>query len=243
MEAYDFTEQPTIEETVLQIQQGNKVMQDYLLKAYQPFIAKTVSEVCKRFINPKRDDEFSIGLFAFNEALFLYAKKKGSSFLSFAKLIIKRKVIDYIRYQSRRQQAISLDQFYDEELMENPAEIVAVLTKYNDERHAISLKEEILEYMNKLKQYNLCFAELEDISPKHWDARDNAVRVARILIEDEEMRNFVLAKKKLPMKRLEKSVTLSKKTLERNRKYILAVFIVLNENFTYLKEYIRDTGK
>ena len=91
MEAYDFTERPTIEETVLQIQQGNKDMQDYLLKAYQPFIAKTVSEVCKRFINPKRDDEFSIGLFAFNEALFLYAKNKGSSFLSFAKLIIKRK--------------------------------------------------------------------------------------------------------------------------------------------------------
>ncbi|MHA6251606.1 RNA polymerase sigma-I factor [Oceanobacillus sp. CAU 1775] len=243
MEMIDFTEQPSIEDTVQQIQQGNKDLQNYLLKAYQPFIAKTVSEVCKRFINPEKDDEFSIGLYAFNEALFLYAKNKGSTFLSFAKLIIKRKVIDYIRYQARRQQAISFDQYYDEDLMENPAEIVAVLTKYDEERDTSRLHEEIIEYITKLREYNLCIAELEEIAPKHWDARDNAVCVARTLTKDKAMREYVLSKKKLPMKRLEKSVHLSKKTLERNRKYILAVFIVLNGNFIYLEEYIKDKGK
>ena len=42
-------------------------------------------------------DEFSIGLQAFNEALDAYQSDKGASFLYFAKMVINRRVIDYIR--------------------------------------------------------------------------------------------------------------------------------------------------
>lgn len=243
MQAYSLTERIPVEEIVVQIQQGDKEMHDYLLKSYQPFTAKAVSEVCKRYIDPLIDDEFSIGLSAFNEAIFLYCPEKGNSFLSFAKLIVKRKVIDYIRYNSKRQNYLSFDQFYDEERMENPAEISVVIEQYNEEQDAINRREETLDYREKLREFNLSLSELAEVSPKHRDARDNAVKIARVLLDNDELKKYVLTKKKLPIKKLEKHVHVSKKTLERNRKFILAIFIVLNGNYIYLQDYLKEVGK
>ena len=231
-----------LEEMVASIQQGNTTLQNYLLNKYQPFIAKSVSEVCKRYIDPLKDDEFSIGLSAFNEAIFSYCPDRGSSFLSFAKLVVKRKVIDYIRYNQRRPTPLSLDESFDAEQMENPMELTAVIEKYNQEQDTIRRREEIMDFKEKLAEYKLTLVEVTEVSPKHRDARISAVKVARILFDDSELREFVQAKKKLPIKELLKKVEVSKKTLERNRKFILAVFIVLSGDFIYLKEYLKGVG-
>ena len=42
---------------------------DAFIQAYKPYIAKVTSRFCKRYIDPTRDDEFSIALSAFNEAV------------------------------------------------------------------------------------------------------------------------------------------------------------------------------
>ena len=91
----------TLEETVLLIQKGDKELQNQLIEQYKPFVAKTVSSVCKRYIT-ENDDEFSIGLIAFNDAIEKYSTDKGSSLFAFAELVIKRKVIDYIRKEARQ---------------------------------------------------------------------------------------------------------------------------------------------
>ncbi|MFD2630259.1 RNA polymerase sigma factor SigI [Oceanobacillus kapialis] len=232
-----------LEELITAVQRGDKYIQNYLLKTYQPFIAKCVSEVCKRYIDPEKDDEFSIGLSAFNEAMMSYASNKGSSFLSFAKLVVKRKVIDYIRYMKKRPASISLDETFDAEQMDNPLEISAVKKRYQEEQDAWHRREEILDYKEKLKAYKLTLDELTEASPKHRDARDSAVKTARTLFEDSELRSFVFHKKKLPIKQLVRKVNVSKKTIERNRKFILAVFIVLAEDYLYLKEYLKGVGQ
>lgn len=92
----------TLEETVELIQQGDTALNNELIESYKPFIAKTVSSVCKRYIH-ESDDEFSIGLIAFNEAIQKYSPDKGSSLISFSEVLIKRRVIDYIRKQSKFQ--------------------------------------------------------------------------------------------------------------------------------------------
>nr|WP_077357300.1 RNA polymerase sigma factor SigI [Virgibacillus halodenitrificans] len=232
-----------LEEMIASAQQGDEQIQNYLLKTYQPFIAKCVSEVCKRYIDPKKDDEFSIGLSAFNEAILSYSPDKGSSFLSFANLVVKRKVIDYIRYVQKRPLGISLDETYDAELMENPIEIVAVKRNFQMEQDAWRRKEEIMDFKEKLKEYKLTLLELTESSPKHKDARDSAVRTARILFEDEKLHSYVLDKKKLPIKDLIKRVNVSKKTLERNRKFILAIFVVLSNDYVYLQDYLKGVGQ
>ncbi|MEN2767762.1 RNA polymerase sigma-I factor [Ornithinibacillus xuwenensis] len=233
----------SMEELITIAQQGDEAVQNYLLKTYQPFIAKCVSEVCKRYIDPEHDDEFSIGLSAFNEAIRMFSPDRGSSFLTFANLVIKRKVIDYIRYNNKYPTAISLDETYDEEKMENPTEIEAVKEIYQQEQDAWYRREEIAEFKKKLSAYKLSLAELAEIAPKHRDARDTAVRIARLIRDDTELSEFVERKKKLPIKDLAKKVDVSKKTLERNRKYILAIFIVLSEDYVFLQDYLKGVGQ
>lgn len=232
-----------LETMIASAQQGDHTVQNYLLKTYQPFIAKCVSEVCKRYIDPSRDDEFSIGLSAFNEAILAYSAERGGSFLSFARLVVKRKVIDYIRYIQKRPQVVSLDESYDTEKMENPVEIIAVKEQYQQEQDAWYRRDEIMDFKEKLGTYKLTLDELTVVSPKHRDARDSAVHTARVIYENAHLREYVQRKKKLPIKELVKHVDVSKKTLERNRKFILAIFIVLSEDYVYLKDYIKGVGQ
>ncbi|HLR40029.1 MAG TPA: RNA polymerase sigma-I factor [Virgibacillus sp.] len=232
-----------LEEMIALAQAGDDTIQNYLLKTYQPFIAKCVSEVCRRYIDPQRDDEFSIGLSAFNDAIFSFSSEKGSSFFSFAKLVVKRRVIDYIRSINKTPLAASLDELYDEEQMENPLEIAAAKEIHFQELDAWHRKEEIRDFQEKLRTYKLTLEELTEISPKHKDSRESAVQIARIIFEDPELREHVRTKKRMPMKDLVNKVNVSKKTLERNRKFILAMFIVFNEDYVYLKDYLKGVGQ
>lgn len=233
----------SLNELITLAQHGDQTVQNYLLKMYQPFIAKCVSEVCKRYIDPKRDDEFSIGLSGFNEAILAYSAERGSSFFTFAKLVVKRKVIDYIRYIQKMPTAVSLDETYDVEQMENPIEIVAVKEQYQIEQDAWYRREEIIDFKEKLKAYKLTLEDLTEVSPKHKDARDSAVSIARLLYENDQLRKYVMQKKKLPIKELVSVVNVSKKTLERNRKFILAMFVVLSGDYIYLQDYLKGVGQ
>ncbi len=53
---------------------------------------------------------------------------------------------------------------------------------------------------------------------------------------------LMLQKRMLPIKELLDQVNVSRKTLERNRKFIIAVALIFNGPYPYLKDYlhIRD---
>ncbi|WP_017186056.1 RNA polymerase sigma-I factor [Alkalibacillus haloalkaliphilus] len=235
-----------LEEQVRAVQHGDEDARHHLLSSYQPFIATSVSKVCKRYIDPERDDEFSVGFMAFNEAIDSYSEEKGSSFLTFARLVITRKVIDYIRKESVDVTTVSLDQSDDEEEQTNAADWrLSQVSKdaFEEEQVAWYRQMEIEEYNRKLEEYKLSFSELVSVSPKHQDAKESAKEVARFVYENKEFRKYVLTKKRLPIKKIEPHVNVSKKTIERNRKYILAVFVLLVEDFTYLKEYVQGVNE
>lgn len=230
----------TLEETVLLIQEGDRNLLDELIDAYKPFIAKTVSSVCKRYIY-ETDDEFSIGLIAFNEAIEKYSPERGSSLLSFSEIIIKRRVIDYIRKQTKNQH-ISID-LTDASSEEESAGTVIVnelsLDDYHKKRDEQLRKDEIQHFQALLTTFDLSFSDLVENSPKHADARKNAIIAAKMLIEDQELKKILFEKKRLPIKQLEKMVNVSRKTIERNRKYIIAIALILSSDYVFMKDYIK----
>ena len=99
-------------------------------------------------------------------------------------------------------------------------------------------KEEIVRFSEVLKQYHLSFSDLLQQSPKHVDARKNAITVAKTLAENDELKELFLTKN-LPIKHLENQVEVSRKTIERNRKYIMAITLILIGDFIFLKDYIK----
>lgn len=70
-----------------------------LIKQCEFFILRTASDISKRYIS-NNDDEYSIALLAFVQAIEGYDIDKGS-FFSFAELLMKRRLVDYFRTQSK----------------------------------------------------------------------------------------------------------------------------------------------
>jgi RNA polymerase sigma factor len=229
----------TLEESVESIQQGNASLQNDLIKQYKPFIAKSVSSVCKRYIS-ETDDEFSIGLIAFNEAIEKYSAEKGSSLLSFADLLIKRRVIDFIRKEARsRTVSLELGHENDDENSVSKLESNLSVDEYQKELERQHRNEEIIHFQKVLVDFGLSFRELVDNSPKHADARYNAMAIAKTIVDDKQLKTHLFEKKQLPIKLLEPRVTVSRKTIERNRKYIIAMTLILVGDYIYLKDYIK----
>lgn len=230
----------SLEETVELIQQGDTALNNELIESYKPFIAKTVSSVCKRYIH-ESDDEFSIGLIAFNEAIQKYSPDKGSSLISFSEVLIKRRVIDYIRKQSKFQNLSfnGVSKLEDDDTASSAIEDELSIEDYRKKTDEELRKEEIFQFTQILQEFGLTFSDLIEQSPKHADARKNAMTVAKILVENEELKSILFDKKKLPIKQLEDYVSLSRKTIERNRKYIIAISLILTGDYVFLKDYIK----
>ena len=97
-----------IDEIVIKAQK-DKAIYEKLIIENEFFIISTTSKATNKYIN-KSDDEWSIALNAFNEAVNSYNMDKGS-FYSFAELVIKRRIIDYLRKESKRSSEILVDSY------------------------------------------------------------------------------------------------------------------------------------
>ncbi|RXT05714.1 RNA polymerase sigma-I factor [Ammoniphilus sp. CFH 90114] len=230
-----------LEEDIRLAQNGDLDVRNQLISQYTPFISQVASKVCKRFIDPSRDDEFSVAMEAFDEAINKYTIGKGSSFLSFADLVIRRRIIDYIRKESRHRGQLSFEHTIEgeEDSDLSPIETQASIQQYQLDYEASLRREEIEHYKEKLKEFDIDLMDLPDISPKHADARQNAIEVARVLVRSERLSTLFTEKKKLPMKELMNEVEVSRKTVERNRNYIVAIILLLMEDYRYLQSYLQ----
>lgn len=229
------------EELALMAQNGDDTALHHLLQSYSPFMKKTAAQVCKRFIDD-HDDEYSIALSAFHEAVQGYEKEKNASFLTFAHLIIRRRVIDFIRKESQRTEFVHDFSASSNEDAESSKwiEETASIKNFNLEKQAEIRREEIVLYEAILKEFDLSFQMLAKIAPMHEDARQTAVQIAQMVAETEEYREFLMNKRKLPIKEIEKMVRVSRKTIERYRKYIIAMALLLQSDLHYLKDYLKE---
>jgi RNA polymerase sigma factor len=230
-----------LQEKLERIRAGDTKARNQLLQEYIPFIAKSASQATGRYIRRGMDDEFSIALTAFNEAIDHFDFKRGTSFLSFADTVIKRRLIDFFRSKAAKDRDVPFTEFEVEDDEDNIINYVEVQKSL--EAHAFQLeeerrREEIGRYMELLSAFNITLEELVELSPKHADARQNAMEVARVIAEHEELRTFLYEKKALPLKQLMQYVSVSRKTVERQRKYIIAIALILTNDLEMLQEYI-----
>ena len=231
-------EKSDAEVTVLQAQSGDEQALHDLLFSYSPFMKKTASQVCKRFIDD-HDDEYSVALFAFNEAVQKFDQNNNASFLTFAHMVIRRRVIDFIRKESRRDEFSHDFMPAAEPEMHNSIEEQAASHAYNTKQQNQKRREEIALYEEMLQQYGLSFQVLVKVSPAHQDARLTSIQIAQLVAETDEYKDYLLEKKKLPIKEIEKLVKVSRKTIERNRKYIIAMALLQMSDLHFLKDYLK----
>ncbi|HYG60849.1 MAG TPA: RNA polymerase sigma factor SigI [Symbiobacteriaceae bacterium] len=219
---------------------GDKQAREDLIRQFTPLALRVGSQVSGRYLQVGRDEEVSIGLLGLNEAIDRFDAERGASFVSFAEMVIKRRLIDFYRRQKGRNEIplSELESEDDEGNVLQSAERKQAVAVFEKQQEAEDRKHEIIRYSKRLAEYGIRFGELVEICPKHEDARERALEAARLVARTPLFAQHMQAKKELPLKQLEERVGVSRKTLERQRKYIIAVALIMLEDFYHLRQYI-----
>ncbi len=227
----------SVNSIVMSIQNGDEELRNTFIKSYEPFIAKTVSKTIGGYIVTRDSEEYSVGLDAFNEAIDKFNEQKYFVFLSFSEQVIRRRVIDYIRSNSKTSKTLPFTYFE-----ENKAEFEEkyLSTGSEDGFEEVEYKEEIQKFEQLLSQFDITVEGLADCSPKHKDARQSLIRVAKLLAEDDGLFSMMFKKGNIPYKELEKISAVNKRTIQRNSKFITAVAIIFKYKFEIFKSYIAE---
>lgn len=208
------------------------------------FILSVASRTMKRYVTDS-DDEWSVALIAFDEAVRSYEESKGD-FKLFAGMVIKRRLIDHIRSESRHNAEISVEPYAmdgdtgdSDEATGLQLEVKSRTAEMADAADSSgSIREEIAHLSTELKEYGISFFELEEASPRAEKTKNACAIAVRTLIGDEDMKASMKKKKTLPMKELSKVSGVDRKTLERHRKYLIAVALILTGDLPHMAEYV-----
>ncbi|MNN31180.1 RNA polymerase sigma factor SigI [compost metagenome] len=216
----------SIESAIQRAQEGNRSERDRIIEQYRPYILRTVAQVCKRPIGWE-NDEASIGIIAFNEAIDRYDKVTGKTFENFAYMVIHNRLVDEFRRQGKIIKAESITLNDSQGIFEQSAnEISSSLEVYNREQSAAELAMELLAYDEALQKYGVSLEELEECSPKHKDSRKQMIQIAKYFSEQPEWVEILKKTKRLPIRKMLKFSKVVPKTLERHRKYIIALVLI-----------------
>ncbi|HHU69095.1 MAG TPA: RNA polymerase sigma-I factor, partial [Thermoanaerobacterales bacterium] len=94
---------------------NNPYVRNSFIHENREFILQFSSFVCKRQLDWTNDDELSVAIIAFNEAIDSYNISLGKDFINYAKIVIKNRLIDYFRKESKHRY-VPIDVDVDEEV-------------------------------------------------------------------------------------------------------------------------------
>ena len=238
------TEAAAAADLVAAAQAGDREARDLVLAQFRGLVLRVGARVCGRYLRVGRDDEVSVGLLALNEAIDRYRGEVGASFPAFAEMVVRRRLIDHFRREAGRREVprSALEREDEEGGRWDAAEWEEAQDIDRARREAEDRRAEIAEFAALLRPYGVTLRDLAAQSPQHADARSRAVAVARRLAENPEWVEHLRRKKALPLRELEAvpDLGVSRKTLERQRKFIIAVAVILMERLPALREYLPE---
>ena len=226
-------------DTLISAQSGDPLVREDLIRSHKAFIARVSSKVCSRYLTWDNDDELSIALVAFNEAIDSFDPHGGACFHSFVQMVIRRRLVDYFRKEGKHQHlSFSPINSEDEELSRYALD--TSLEQYQESENQEFFAQVVEYYVTVLCDYNVTLDDLIKISPKHSDRKQTLTRAAVTLSENPELMVHLQAHRLLPIKELELLTGIKRKVLEKGRKYLIALALILSQpDFYPLKIFMQ----
>jgi len=226
------TEQDRTISLIQRVQQGDERARETLITNYHGYIINLARQYTRENCDILHTDAYSVALIAFNEAIDKYSPGKKTFFPSFAGQIIKRRLIDLVRSSAK---------YKPEIITENIPEYAAENTK--DLEQQGDLAEDIAWFEQSLADFDISMEDLVRETPKHKDTRCKAIAMARQIAGDPALLARLKQRKKLPFKSLLFQFRCNPKTIQRHRKYIIAVCIAISGSSIYLRDYVLRVAK
>ncbi len=203
---------------------SDSVKADDLISAYLPFIRSEAAKHMARNCT-EQDDEYSIAMVAFYEAIMGYDKSRGA-FLNYAAMLIKSRILDYNRKEARHKGIISI---YSKEGdgEQTLADTLADSNDYFEQTvNRESVANEIKEFAVVLSEYGICFSDVADNCPKQSRSVERCKSAIHYAVKTPKVLDDLKRTKRVPLAEIVNGSGADRKTLERHRKYILAMLLI-----------------
>ena len=214
---------------------------DELIRRYIPFIRAESSKFLGRFCTDS-DDEYSIAMIAFHEAIQGYSRERGA-FTKYAALLIRSRLTDYTRKEMRHQGNLSLEESGEEDDRTLLDQIADSRDHYAEAHNLEATQQEIAELAGVLASFGVSFADIADHSPKQERTMETCLKAVRYAMENQQLLEELLRTKKLPMAELTADAGCDRKTLERHRKYLLAMLVIQTNGYEIIRGHLRHVWK
>jgi RNA polymerase sigma factor len=226
--------------------EGNAAERERLIGEYRPYIIGIVRKMLGTQASALSGDsvltrdEYSIGLIAFNEAIDQFRPVTGVPFLTFAGLVINRRLVDWFRREKRDRSVL---RFSDLEEDEGTPMVERMAAPSGDLLAEMEAEEEILRLRNRLAAMGLSLFRLQRGFPRHQDSRQMCIRIARILREDETMLEALEKTRRLACADLARRSGTPLKTIEKNRGNIILLALMMDSGLEVIKGYLKQYGE
>lgn len=116
------------------------------------------------------------------------------------------------------------------------------LEQYQENENQEVLAQVVEYFVRVLSDYNVTLDDLIKVSPKHKERKQTLTRVALALSNNPDLMKYLKTHKLLPIKELELLTSVKRKVLEKGRKYLIALALILSEPYFYpLKIFMQIT--
>lgn len=193
-------------------------LRDSFLESHREFVRRYASFVSHRPLNWENDDELSVGLIALNDAIDSYDPRSGLGFLSYAKVLIRRRLIDHFRKSS----ALGV-----EEPLEENVRVAAGSAL--DEEERLERAYEMSRLEQRMAEFGISLDDLVRSSPAHAPTRESLKEVALAVRARTDLAERLQATGQLPLKEIQAMTGCSRKVLETWRKYLISLIVILTD--------------
>lgn len=222
---------------------GNARAKNIFIEKHQQFIIRSVRKITRRPIQLS-DDEWSIGLIAFSEAVDGYRQKRGD-FLAYAYTVMGRRLTDHYRKTARVTREIEVEPcaFTGESEETEEGIVYAIHAAAQPVHERESLRDEIEAANDLLRRYGFGFFDLTTCSPHTDKTRQICASAIACVLRDSDLVSAMRRKHTLPAGRICEITGIPVKTLDRYRRYIIAVTVLMQEDYPFLQEYLHLVRK
>lgn len=177
-------------------------------------------------------------MLAFYEAVRQYDADRGP-FLSFARSVIRTRLIDGFRKAGRRPPVVSFDdEAEDDEGYRADPTAPAAAEAFARETETRERRDEIVRFSAELAAWDLTFRDLAEASPKAAKTKAACGALVRELMIDAELRDPFLRSRQLPIAAICQRTGIPRKIAERHRRYIVSAVLVLTGDYPHMAEHL-----
>lgn len=220
----------------LELARIDKRSMNVLLHDYMPFIKKCVSAVF--FKADERRNNTTEAMLAFVHSVQTYNVESGA-FIPYAQTVIRNRLINAaLKEANIKKKFFTISIFKDENETEGQWELETARRQYEITDEHKNLKMEIQAINMEFDRWGFELLDLVKTCPKQERSRQTCGAIARKAMENRQLIAEMAQTRTLPIKQLAALSRCSEKTLEKYRRYIIALIVIMEGDYPYLRSFL-----